>query len=247
MTLREMEKGLGPDDYVLFCNTGKEREETLRFLHQQETVLGVPLIWLEYCRFNKWKRVSYETAYRSHPKNPTGGPFEALIQKRKFLPHQQARFCTQELKIRVMRDFMRSQGYQHWQNVVGIRFDEPTRHANGKASTDSRFDVVHPLYHAGTTKPDVLAFWRTQPFDLQLADHEGNCDLCFLKGKGKLLDLIRKRPEEAEWWSDCEQAMGATFSRRQSYNDLLRYTQAMPTLDFWPVEAEESLTCFCTD
>jgi 3'-phosphoadenosine 5'-phosphosulfate sulfotransferase (PAPS reductase)/FAD synthetase len=315
MTLREMAKGLGPEDYVIFTNTGKEREQTLEFLHQQETVLGVPLIWLEYCRFNRWKQVSFETASRK------GEPFEALLFDRRrwkwkpflytdvlladgiavypgslewllyytpeklyatvedeygqihpdsrwkgpvpaftirtdksdnpnpfglYLPNQQTRFCTQELKIRVMRDFMRSQGHGHWVNVVGIRADEPRRHANGKQSTDSRFDVVHPLYHAGIRKPDVLAFWRTQPFDLQLEDHEGNCDDCFLKGKGKLLKSIKKNPAEAQWWIDCEQAAGVTFSKRDSYADLRERATTQTALDFWP-EEEESLTCACTD
>ena len=243
MTLLEMQKGLGPEDYVIFANTGKEREETLQFLHRQQTVLGVPLIWLEYCPFNRWKQVSYETASRQ------GEPFAALIQKRRFLPHQQARFCTQELKIRVMRDFMLKQGHGHWTNVVGIRADEPRRHANGKQSTDSRFDVVHPLFQAGIRKADVLAYWKTQPFDLELADHAGNCDLCFLKGKAKLLDLIRQNPEEAQWWIEAEQRMGATFSRRDSYTDLRQRATTQTTLDFWPVaeEAEQTLGCFCGD
>jgi len=241
MTLLEMAKGLGPEDYVIFCNTGKEREETLQFLHLQQTVLGVPIIWLEYCQYNRWKQVTYETASRK------GEPFSALIQRRKFLPHQQARFCTQELKIRVMRDFMRSQGHGHWINVVGIRADEPTRHASGKQSTDTRFDVVHPLYEAGIKKPDVLAYWRTQPFDLQLQDHEGNCDLCFLKGKGKLVNLIRTNPESADWWIDSELTMNAQFSKRQSYSDLRDKAISQMSIDFYPVEDEESINCHCTD
>ena len=86
LTLLEMQKGLGPEDYVIFCNTSKEREETLEFLHKQETVLGVPIIWLEYCRFNKWKRVNFYTAKRK------GEVFEEMLQNRRlksrlFLPH----------------------------------------------------------------------------------------------------------------------------------------------------------------
>src|SRR5690606_41875185 len=37
------------------------------------------------------------------------------------------RFCTTELKIRVMRDFARSLGWESWTNVVGLRADEPGR------------------------------------------------------------------------------------------------------------------------
>ncbi|TVT43101.1 Nin-like protein [Hymenobacter setariae] len=246
MALREMAKGLGPADYIVFCNTGKEREETLRFLHLQETVLGVPIIWLEYCRFNKWKRVSYETASRK------GEPFEALLTNRRngkvYLPNFMTRYCTQELKIRVMRDFMRSQGHRHYVSLVGIRYDEPRRHANGK--NDRSHDVEHPLYHARITKPDVLAIWKAQPFDLELKDHEGNCDLCFMKGEAKLLDIIRSDPNAAQWWIDGDAAgngRGFRPTGRASYADLLERTQVQPMLDFWPEAQEESLTCFCTD
>lgn len=310
MTLLEMEHGLGPEEYVIFCNTGKEREETLQFLHRQQTILGVPIIWLEYCRWNRWKQVSYETASRK------GEPFEAIIADHRhwkwrpeitrtqlladgkpvergstlwqhyyegaeltinteffggiyqaatptfkelhttsanpnpfglYLPNVVTRFCTQELKIRVMRDYMRSQGHGHWTNVVGIRADEPSRHANGRASTDSRFDVEHPLFKAGITKPDVLAFWKTQPFDLELLDHEGNCDLCFMKGKGKRLDLIRRNPEEAQWWIDAEAAAGVTFSKRESYTQLVQQVQRQPSLDFLTTYDEPTIGCFCGD
>lgn len=244
MTLREMERGLGPNDYVIFTNTGKEREETLLFLHRQETVLGVPLIWLEYCRFNRWKRVSYETASRR------GEPFEALLTNRRngklYLPNIMTRYCTQELKIRVMRDFMRSQGHRHYVSCVGIRYDEPRRHANGR--NDKAHDVAHPLFHARITKADVLAFWRGQPFDLELQDHAGNCDLCFMKGARKLADLIKQNPASAQWWIDAERAAGRGFhAGRHTYADLRTKATTQTALDFWPEEAEQTLGCFCGD
>lgn len=241
MTLREMERGLGPEDYVLFCNTGKEDEKTLEFLHRQETELGVPLIWLELCRWNRWKQVSYETASRK------GEPFELLIQKRQYLPNGFARFCTQVLKIGVTRDFMRSMGHAYYVDVLGIRADEPARHFKGVGHEDPTHDVAHPLYHAGIRKADVLDFWRAQPFDLQLLGHEGNCDLCFQKGLAKKLDIIRRNPERAQWWIAAEQAVGNQFDKRHSMTDLRQRATSQTTLDFWPAEEEQSLGCFCGD
>jgi elongation factor Ts len=43
---------------------------------------------------------------------------------------------------------------------------------------------------AGVTVRDVGAFWSAQPFDLGLRHYEGDCDLCFLKGRGKLAAII---------------------------------------------------------
>lgn len=40
--------GVLPDDvYVVFANTGKEREETLRFVHEVEVRWGVRVWWIE--------------------------------------------------------------------------------------------------------------------------------------------------------------------------------------------------------
>jgi hypothetical protein len=41
-------------------------------------------------------------------------------------------------------------------------------------------------------------------FDLQLDQHEGNCDLCFLKGAGKIQRIMRARPDLADWWIQME-------------------------------------------
>ncbi len=50
----------------------------------------------------------------------------------------------------------------------------------------------------------VMDWWRNHDFDLALADGEGNCDLCFLKGAGLLVELMKRRPEAAEWWAERE-------------------------------------------
>jgi hypothetical protein len=42
------------------------------------------------------KEVTYETASRN------GEPFEELLDRRQYLPNPVARFCTSELKMKVM-------------------------------------------------------------------------------------------------------------------------------------------------
>ena len=39
-----------------------------------------------------------------------GEPFEALIRKRKYLPNPVTRFCTIDLKIRIIHKYLRSLG-----------------------------------------------------------------------------------------------------------------------------------------
>ncbi|GAA4393445.1 phosphoadenosine phosphosulfate reductase family protein [Hymenobacter koreensis] len=246
MTLLEMEKGLGPDDFVIFCNTGLEDEGTLKFLHQQQTILGVPLRWIEYCRFHKWKEVTYETASRN------AEPFIMMMLAKQAVPSgHMGRFCTTELKIKTKIAFMRSQGHRYFEAVIGIRADEPTRHFTGKESADKWHHVAHPLYHGGITKPDVLDFWKAQPFDLDIHPLDGNCVLCFQKGAGKKVAILQRRPElRTGFYLDTEDAMGHPWSTRYAMQDLVDRAQRANTqtsIEFWEAQDEPSISCFCTD
>lgn len=222
MLARMVEVGLAPDVHVLFANTGKEREETLQFVRDVGEHFKVPVRWLERWRAEGGKpavrEVTFETASRR------GEPFAALVTERKFLPNPVTRYCTQELKIRVMKAWMRGQGYEHWTNVVGLRADEPHRVAKQRAKEGrEQWDLAFPLFDDGITKADVVLFWKRMPFDLQLRSLEGNCDLCFLKGVEKRRRIIEDRPESATWWVEQEVRVGGTFrADTASYAGLAR-------------------------
>lgn len=223
-----------PDNiYVVFANTGKEREETLRFVHEVETRWAVRVWWVQRTEDGGFEIVGYNSAARN------GEPFDALIRKKQYLPNAVTRFCTIELKIRVMRDFARSVGFERWNNVVGLRYDEPLRIFKALARNDEgkeRFTAVMPLSKAKITKRDVMAFWQDQAFDLQLLPLEGNCDLCFLKGEGKIAALMRDNPGMADWWVEQEDTIraskpaGARFITERSYRELQTYVDNSPTL-----------------
>jgi 3'-phosphoadenosine 5'-phosphosulfate sulfotransferase (PAPS reductase)/FAD synthetase len=234
MTWLELQNGLSKDDFIVFANTGKEREETLQFLHDQETNWGIKIYWIEFCIYNKWKQVTFKTASRK------GEPFEQLIAKRKYLPNVVTRFCTSDLKIKVMKHFMRSMGFQTWTNLVGIRFDEPQRYSNSESSQrKERYYTDFPLYYSRITQPMVNDFWKHQNFNLQLKQHEGNCDLCFLKGKGKKTAIIRDDPSRAGWWIEQEEATGNTFHKSFSYTHLKNSVGSEIKFD------EPEFACFC--
>lgn len=236
---------------VIFCNTGKERTETLDFVERCSLEWAVEVIWLEYRHEggqHTFAVVNYATASRH------GEPFEAVIRARGFLPNPVARFCTVELKIRTTDRYLRSLGWEHWTNAIGLRGDEPHRVARLKGTNKhSREEPEAPLHKAGVTEPDVSAFWKAAPFDLALQSHEGNCDLCFLKGRDRISRILRDRPDLAAWWIKQEQSIKAGSDKarneafradRPRYESLLRQVQEQPLLDF----GDEPLTeCFCTD
>jgi len=156
----------------------------------------------------RFEEVGFNSAGRK------GEPFEALIHDKSYLPNSVMRFCTIELKIRVMGWFMQTLGYGKWMNVIGLRADEPKRVERARKPQPERWTNSLPLADAGVTNRDVRTFWREQPFDLQLLPFEGNCDGCFLKARPKLLETERTAPGTLQWWADMEKMIGGRVAAK---------------------------------
>lgn len=259
--LQECGGTLPPDVYVVFSNTGVEREETLEFVRDCGVHFKVPIHWVEYRDGNeKYAEVSFETASRN------GEPFAALTKRRNYLPNPVTRFCTQELKIRCIKRFMVARGYvkrgqgrgvsggaPYWTNYVGIRADEPRRLSRGNKVNDL-YDVEHPLAKWGVTHRMVREFWAAQSFDLKLSSYEGNCTLCFLKGTDKILRLMRDKPELAQWWIDQENTAsaskpsGARFRKdRPPYSELLKLAHEPTLSGVLDPNHGAIVDCFCSE
>ena len=224
--------GMLPDDVVVcFANTGKEREETLRFVHECGSRWGVRVNWVEW----RDTKPGYEVVgFNSCSRN--GEPFAELIAKKHRLPNWQERWCTQFLKVRAMHDFVRATlGVTPGQftEVIGLRNDEGLRLMKGMArASDEGRTVVYPLAAAHVSRQQVIDFWARQPFDLALRGHEGNCDLCFMKGRGIRKSIIRANPDCARWWQRQEEAVDGFFDRRDRVADLEREVRQSPMLPF---------------
>ena len=245
-----------PDDiHVVFANTGKEAPETLDFVNDIAEKWGIKIHWLELYFGNerpiyRTKEVTYETASRN------GEPFEALLDHRKYLPNPVTRFCTSELKIKVMYRFMRKiKGYKDWYNIIGLRYDEPRRVASAMRQYNTWTNAT-PMNDAKHTVKDVSEFWKKQNFDLNLTNFNGktpagNCDLCFLKGMDTTMSILKERPEMADWWIKQEQKFGensgATFRKdRPKYIDLVDITNNQPE-QLKLFNDDDQMTCFCHD
>lgn len=247
--------GTLPNDVkVTFANTGKEMPETLDFVRDCGERWGVEIVWLERVpgeHGQRFKVTSHAEAARN------GEPYKALILEKQYLPNPVTRFCTSELKIRVMRDYARSLGWDTWTNVLGLRADEARRVAKIRNNRDV-WENEAPLAAAGVTKRDVSEFWSRQNFDLRLQNVNGttplgNCDMCFLKSASTLQSIMRNRPDLAQWWIGAEteaRAMaskptGAVFrTDRPSYAAMLDAVQRQIYFDFGELDKRED--CFCT-
>lgn len=230
---------------VVFTNTGREMDATLDFVQECATRWGVHVTWLEY----RWAEPFFEIVNHNNASRD-GEPFEALIRKKKYLPNQQSRYCTIELKIRTAKRHLMSLGWKEWTNAIGIRADEPKRIRPEDDKMKERWFTWQPLVHAGVGKHDVSLFWRKQPFDLNLPNIKGvtpwgNCDGCFLKAESKLAALAREYPERHLWWEDMEMLAsdwtignGARFSLDYSRRSLRDFVERQGD---WIFDDEDAL------
>jgi len=245
-----------PDDiHVVFANTGKEAPETLDFVKDVSDKWGVHINWLEHYfgderPIHRTKVVTYETASRD------GEPFERLLDQRGYLPNPTSRFCSSELKIKVMQRFMRNiKGYKTWFSVIGLRYDEPRRVASSKRANDyEMWTNITPMYDAKHTVDDVTKFWQKNNFDLYLNNFNGktpagNCDLCFLKSMDTTLEILKERPNLADWWIKQEQKFGehdgAKF--RKNRPEYIKLVDISKIEQLGLFNDDVQMTCFCHD
>jgi len=139
---------------VVFANTGKEKEKTLKFVNECDKAFKLDVVWIEADVNHKkgkgtdYKVVSFETAKRN------GEPFEEVIQK--FgLPSKYYRHCTRELKEVPIHKFAKSIFEGEYLTAIGIRADEKHR-----LGSDPK--KVYPLAEMGIDELIVRNFWDRQ-------------------------------------------------------------------------------------
>lgn len=209
----------------------REAPRTYEFLDELAAALGrrKPIVWLEYqppkrrgarpCE-SRFAIVDSKTADRS------GGPFEMLMVainafraskgRGPIAPWFRSRLCTAYLKTRVARSYAASLGWTEWDEIVGLRADEPDRVARLRSGVPGRIGRLAPLADAGITKADVDRFWDRQTFALRLPSLMGNCTGCFLKDQSDLARALAEPASDADWWISMEKRWpnfgGTTFA-----------------------------------
>ncbi|MDF2427365.1 MAG: phosphoadenosine phosphosulfate reductase family protein [Nitrosopumilus sp.] len=194
---------------ILFANTGKENEQTLEFIDRCSKHFNFKTVWVEAVVNSEkgvgttHKIVDFKSASRN------GEPFEDMLKKY-GIPNNNYPHCTRELKQQPMKSYMNSLGYKKYYSMRGIRADEKHR-----LSRSEVYGIpVYPLAeHLTLNEKMVREFWDRQPFDLELKDYEGNCDLCWKKSLRKKMTLISENQKIAEWWRRTEKENGYSGGR----------------------------------
>lgn len=209
---------LDTETVLSFQNTGREHPATYDFLEHLAEGLERPIVWLEYrppkekggrpCE-SRFEIVDVERADKS------GGPFEMLMEalnafratqkKGPIAPWWRSRICTTYMKTRTARAYVETLGWERWNELVGLRADEPDRVGKLRVGVPRRIGRSAPLYDNGITKEDVRMFWEKQSFRLELPSHLGNCTACFLKDQSDLSRALSDLSTDAPWWQEMEE------------------------------------------
>lgn len=182
-----------------FTDTGKELPEVYEFLDRLEGFLGRPILRLNPDRdFDFWLR-----------------------EYNHFLPSPRTRWCTRQLKLRPLEQWLRSDldAGVVVNSYVAIRSDEPSR--EGYQSNHPNMRVHLPFKDAGIDRQGVIDILSGsevgEPAYYRWRSRSG-CTFCFFQQKIEWVRLLSEHPEafeEAKSYEKSAQEHGSPFNWSQ--------------------------------
>lgn len=163
-----------PQMEYVFTDTGKELDETYKYLDQVEAYLGKPIIRLnDKAGFAHWLKVF-------------GG----------YLPNPNMRWCTNLLKLVPFENYV---GDDQVISYVGIRADE---NRSGYISTKPNIKAVFPFKEHGVDYQGVMRILDESglglPPYLKWGRSHSGCFFCFFQRPIEWVRLLENHPEQFE-------------------------------------------------
>lgn len=198
-----------------------------------------------------------------------GESFDAMARRKKALPNQEWRFCTTEMKMRPIAEWIwQNNEAQKVSNCVGIRIDEAQRvkteghrsqsidiqvgnHKSGKKKwLNFEFaEATYPLIfddngnYAPIKKSEIYGWADKSVLDFPVSS---NCQFCFHKGVKELIENQQRHPDIFQAAEDMETAHGKGTMKKDLPIAKIKTMQVPPIqLSFWGGESCESV--YCTD
>jgi Phosphoadenosine phosphosulfate reductase family len=180
----------------IFMDTGAEHPKTYEFIRQVNQHFGLNLVCLRG-DFNQPLGVGHSYSVVDIATLCFDlGVYTELVSKY-GTPGIANPWCTSRMKEEVhdkyCNDIYGKNGYETW---IGIRADEPKRLKIGK-----RCDVRYLAEISNAEKVDVINFWRSMHFDLEIDEWLGNCVFCFKKSDLKLALACKDSSQLYDHWS----------------------------------------------
>lgn len=206
MSLRLVEEHRQVDSFV-FADTGMEYPECYDAIRRFEELTGRKVTVL---RREGW---TFEWAMIDKPLKPRRDGKMRKHETGYWWPSMLNRWCTAELKRKVLREYAKSQ--VDYTELVGIAADEPKR----IKYEDPR--KQYPLVEWGMTEADCLAYCRERGFYKTPCAYDDcrrmSCYVCPMQNLAQVKHLVTKRPELWREIKRLEERLGDPWKRGTDY------------------------------
>lgn len=182
-----------PNAHFVFMDTGAEHPATYQFIKDIVNHWGVDLVCLRVVvNPEMGKGGDYRVIDLDDLKQDLK-PWEDMLAKY-GAPAFDMAYCTARMKTEPFKKYCEDQfGKGNYEAWLGIRADEPRR-------LTPKDGIRYLAEISDFEKNDVLDWWETQPFDLAITEHLGNCVFCIKKGLNKVALAAKDEPEMAVKW-----------------------------------------------
>lgn len=219
-----------PDAEVIFMDTGAEHPKTYEFIKNFAAHFGIAITCLRCIPPEvKYGKFTYEQIPLEAIKHDLV-PWQRIL-KHYGHPYIGGAFCTHRMKQMPFEKYCDEKyGKGNYERWLGIRADEPRR-------LHEREGFHYLADISDFEKPDILAWWKQQPFDLEIPEHLGNCVFCIKKSNKKLALAARDEPELYEQFCcciaehDCKEGKPEMYRNKLALQDVIAMFRLEDTED----------------
>jgi hypothetical protein len=176
----------------------------------------------------------------------TGETFEKVIDNRGgYLPNQMARFCTSDMKIKPIFDYLNKIEVLPCEMRIGFRPNEISRadrvieragkdgieimktviDSSGKRNKWGEIPyrkVTFPLITDNITKDVIYNYWNDKPVRFA---YRNNCVGCVNRQPLMISHMATKEQRKVEWFAEQEKRTGNRFLKGVSFDEILKFHQ----------------------
>jgi len=162
----------------------------------------------------------------------TGKSFEEIIKmKSNYLPNRMVRYCTIEMKLKPIFDYLNKLGVLPCEMRIGYRPTEKRRANNmiERAGEDGieEFNKVpyrvanFPLINDNVQKDTIYNYWNNKPVRFA---YRNNCVMCVNRQPMMISHMATKEKRKVEWAKRIEEKTGNQFLKEASMSRILNYS-----------------------
>lgn len=227
---------MDPNAHFVFMDTGAEHPATYQFIKDIVSHWKIDLVCLRtVINPQMGVGVDYRVIKLDELKQDLK-PWSEMLEKYGS-PYFDMPFCTARMKTDPFEKYCNDKfGKGNFERWIGIRFDEPKRlpiEVLEKLQLPVHTKAVRQKqgfrYLAEISefdKDDVLDWWESQPFDLAITEHLGNCVFCIKKAVNKVALALKDEPEQFVKWvgvteGDSIRSEGRKFNHHRMYRERL--------------------------